>query len=544
MKKFSTIIMALALVLGMAQCKKNVETISTPVVDGNWVDITVNVGGGSRHNVNTDSGAVTYTSGDVLYVGNDGKFIGTLTYNGTAFSGSIFNPSENDYLGFYFVGGLTPSETPVAGTTTSFNVSISNQTSTLPVLSYGRSSKKYESGDHTYTAILGNKCALVKFNTNVNNSTVVLGVQHSYYALYNEAEVSFSGKNITATGETGTISIQTDSNGVGWAILLECDDEKTITVSSGVKTGSCTVPELENNDFYDDGIDVVLADRRFSVAADKQVRFASGNLQYNPARGTWQFAEHQYDIATPLDNLQYYIRYEGTDVYVVVTEEEYYYELEHNIDNIKDNYVGYDASSCYTSSFNGWIDLFGWGTGSYPLNISTNDQDYSSFYDWGNSVAINGLTWRTLTGPEWEYVFKTRTTTSNMRFVKAVVADMPGAILFPDEWDADTYTSLTNVNDYGEVEFNVNVISESVWNTTFESNGAIFLPAAGSREATDIGDVAESGFYWTSTCNNMPDPESGQADLCRIVEKAINPYGSSHRSNGYSVRLVSDVASK
>ena len=249
-------------------------------------------------------------------------------------------------------------------------------------------------------------------------------------------------------------------------------------------------------------------------------------------------------LNTPLDDLQYYIRYEGEDEYVEVTQEEYYYELEHNIDNIKDNYVGYDASSCYTSSFNGWIDLFGWGTGNNPLNISTDNQEYPSFYDWGNNVYVDGLTWRTLTGPEWFYVFRTRTTTSDMRFVKAVVADMPGVILFPDEWDADTYTSLTHVNDYEVVEFDVNVISESVWNTTFESNGAIFLPAAGSREATDIEDIAESGFYWTSSYTNMPDPPYNQADLCRIVEKAVNPCGSSHRSNGYSVRLVSDVASK
>ena len=544
MKRFNTIIIAITLVLGMTQCKKNVETISTPVVDGNWVDITLNVGGNSKHDINTNTGAVTYTSGDVLYVGNNGKYVGSLTYNGSAFTGSILNPSEDDYLCFYFLGGLTPEGTLVAGTTTSLFVNISNQTSTLPVLSYGRSLKKYKSGDQTYTAILGNKCALVKFNTNVSNSTVVLGVNHSYYALYYEAQVSFIGKSIEATGASGAISIHTDANGVGWAILLECEEEKTILATSGTMTGSCTVPELDNNDFYDDGVDVVLADRRFSVAADKQVRFSSGNLQYNPASHRWRFAEHQYDIATPLDDLQYYIRYEGEDEYVEVTKEQYYYELEHNIDNIKDNYVGYDASSCYTSSFNGWIDLFGWGTGSYPLNISTDDQDYLSFHDWGNSVAIDGLTWRTLTGPEWFYVFRTRTTTSNMRFVKAVVADIPGVILFPDEWDADTYTSLTHVNDHEVVEFDVNVISESVWNTTFESNGAIFLPAAGSREATDIEDVAESGFYWTSSCTNMPDPESGQADLCRIVEKAVNPCGSSHRSNGYSVRLVSDVASK
>ena len=34
----------------------------------------------------------------------------------------------------------------------------------------------------------------------------------------------------------------------------------------------------------------------FSVAADRKVYFSSGNLQYNPGKDVWRFAEHQYDI--------------------------------------------------------------------------------------------------------------------------------------------------------------------------------------------------------------------------------------------------------
>jgi len=50
MKKLSTLlIIAFALVLGLTQCKKKVDTIATPSDLGKTVYITVNVGDGDRH---------------------------------------------------------------------------------------------------------------------------------------------------------------------------------------------------------------------------------------------------------------------------------------------------------------------------------------------------------------------------------------------------------------------------------------------------------------------------------------------------------------
>ena len=499
MKKLSIITIAIALVLIMVQCKKNAETISTPVAEGNWVDITLNVGGSSKHDVNTATGAVTYTSGDVLYVGNNGKFVGTLTYNSGAFSGSILNPSEDDYLCFYFIGGLTPSDAPVAGTTTSFNVNISNQTSKLPVLSYGRSSKKYKSGDQTYIAILGNKCALVKFETNVDNSTVVLGDPASYYGLYNVAEVSFSSKSIAPTYATGTISIQTDANGVGWAILLECEQETTIPVSSGVKTGSCTVPELENNDFYEDGIDVVLADRRFSVAANKQIRFSPGNLQYNPTHNEWRFAEHQYDICTPVGELTYLISYDGY-TYTSVSESEYYAAIQAG--GLEDAYTMYNAADQYVSTYSGWIDLFGWGRWGTGLPY---DIDENLDYSWNGDFyrTLNGYSdWYTLTGNsgEWEYLFSGRTNAAS-KFGYATVGEIHGIILLPDDNFVDPNTNDGNgafVSSATTTGWDANIYTESGWNA-MEIAGAVFLPTAGRRFEDKVRGVMEAGFYWSST---------------------------------------------
>ena len=86
MKKLSTIIMALALVLGMSQCKKQ-ETPTTgnttPTNPG--VHIPVNVGdqdgkdnNGEKHNIAPAYGLFSFSSGDQLYVGHNGEFVGTL----------------------------------------------------------------------------------------------------------------------------------------------------------------------------------------------------------------------------------------------------------------------------------------------------------------------------------------------------------------------------------------------------------------------------------------------------------------------------------
>ena len=97
----------------------------------------------------------------------------------------------------------------------------------------------------------------------------------------------------------------------------------------------------------------------FSVSATTKVHFSQGNLQYV---GTWQFAEHQWD------------------------------------------YFGESQSDDHR-------DLFGWGTGNNPNNVSTTSSDYSTFVDWGTNAIINGGNtgnlWRTLTKNEWTYLFFT-----------------------------------------------------------------------------------------------------------------------------------------
>ena len=112
MKKLSTIIMALALVLGMSQCKKQEtptngnsgEKVYVTLNVSNGESIAVNVDNGGRHAVAPNLGVIQFRDTDVLYVGHDGKYIGQLTYNNGAFSGELNAPTSNDFLHFYFLG--------------------------------------------------------------------------------------------------------------------------------------------------------------------------------------------------------------------------------------------------------------------------------------------------------------------------------------------------------------------------------------------------------------------------------------------------------
>ena len=103
MKRMSYFVMALALVLGLAQCKKE-----QPEPQTQSVRITLNVeNGDSKHEVVPGTGAVNFQDGDVIYVGDGSTYIGTLTRSGETFSGEINEPTgSSPKLHFFFIGGV------------------------------------------------------------------------------------------------------------------------------------------------------------------------------------------------------------------------------------------------------------------------------------------------------------------------------------------------------------------------------------------------------------------------------------------------------
>ena len=356
----------------------------------------------------------------------------------------------------------------------------------------------------------------VALSTPSGTSTTTLSVStpqsiasaHDFY-MYLPAG-SYSTFNITVTASNSATVTKTANS----AITVQRGKITTITLT-GLSLGA-SVPEGAINS-------------RFTInASGDQVYFSKGNLQYQASTGTWRFAEHQYDAIGA--NNQY-----------------------------------------ISSSYSGWIDLFGWGTSGWnngnvyyqPYSTANTDNssdgygygptDGSSYLynltgvytqsDWGvnNAISNGGNTpglWRTLTKDEWQYLFNSRTgcstvgDTSNGRYALAQVNGIGGVIVFPDSYTHPSAVAAPqNVNSPSGTWGN-NSYTASDW-SAMQTAGAVFLPAAGRRGGSKVYNVGAYGYYWSSSYYN-----SGIAWNVNVYNGTLSPGASSVRKNGFSVRLV------
>ena len=530
MKKTGIIMMMFALVMAMTQCKKNEQAIS--MNDGVVITLDVNEGNSSRTIVNTTTGTVDFENGDQIIVASGGKYVGTLTHNGSLFSGSISNAVEGYPLYFYFIGNVEPVEILFSGTTETCSVVISDQTEHLPVISYAASNENF--GTTTaFTAHLLNKCALVKFSVTTLSSSPICVT-----GMKNKLTVNFAQNTITPSQDgEGVIKLPAGSgeNVEKWAILLPQEALSAGTEGSAYSEDGnyigmrSAIPAITENGYLTNGILVTVSNSGISETPTgainglftinsngNKVYFSQGNLQYQASTNTWRFANSQYE------------------------------RIGSNNSNISPTY-------------NGWIDLFGWGTSGYnhgansyqPWSTSTEYSDYYAYSsntnnlydqnrkaDWGYNPILNGSNqenlWRTLTYQEWWYLLWERATPSGCRFVKAIVDGISGIIILPDNW----VSSIYNLN-YPNVELNtgfgINTISASDWNSVLEIHGAVFLPVTGRRTNGTYVSSLSWGGYWASSVN-----EDRYAHCCVFEYGGLTPAASGFRNNGLAVRLVQD----
>ena len=254
MKKLAIFVAALVLALGLAQCKKQ-ETPDTPNAEYNWVHINMKVNGGERYNIDPNTGTAGFTDGDKIYVSNDGKYRGVLTYSNGTFTGDLAYNDENpmstvDSLHFYFFGGTNPDipfDEPTPFQTTLDGVDISVQSERLPILSYGKSTTPYSNSSTTYSTTLLNQCALVEFTTN----RILKEANFYIMGINNQVNINFADHTFTPTHE-GNITLYPESPTRRWAILLPSEEPATVTVnatSHGYNYKEITIPPVHKNDF-------------------------------------------------------------------------------------------------------------------------------------------------------------------------------------------------------------------------------------------------------------------------------------------------------
>ena len=260
----------------------------------------------------------------------------------------------------------------------------------------------------------------------------------------------------------------------------------------------------------------------FSVNDNLQVHFSTGNLQFQASTGLWRFAENQYDRL-------------GT------------------------------GNNSISASNSGWIDLFAWGCSGWNSGAqyyqpwSTNSTnvyyqpggDYENdltgdFADadwaWHNPIVNGGNkahVWRTLSSAEWQYLFNTRTTTTNLgtenaRYARIRINNMFGIILFPDHYTHPAGIAVPlNINQPTGAYINNNY-SLSDW-AEMENAGAVFLPGTGLRVGTSVSFVSE-GYYWTTTHHNAYEAVE------TVLRSDVTSFTAvTSRSKGLAVRPVTDA---
>lgn len=260
----------------------------------------------------------------------------------------------------------------------------------------------------------------------------------------------------------------------------------------------------------------------FSVSASKKVYFSNGNLQYQASTNTWRFAEHQYDICA-------------------------------------------SNNTSISSTYSGWIDLFGWATSGYsnggtayqPYSTSKTSTDYKAGTngtslagtksDWGvyNAISNGGNAanqWRTLTCSEMNYLLNTRTD-ANYKWSLGIVGGRYGLILLPDEWILPLGLEFNSRSYAAENNYTL-----SQWEL-MEANGAVFLPMAGLRSGYTYKANTTACDYWLADAEYKNNTQygrivslnNGATSSVYTVRLSAGETLVKEAFNGLPVRLVQDV---
>ena len=446
--------------------------------------------------------------------------------------------------------------------------------------------------------------------TNVNDGYIPASNAISITGMNNIVAVNFDANNYatSTTGNPyvfskygeGDITLHPEDEVgyVRWAILVpQSKVNKAQASGAGCFTLSendFTVPIILANQYKPDGISIKLHQpeaKAFCVNKNyAQVTFAPGNLKLTRANtsvdwstGTWSFMANQHDYSpTVTTNV--------AENYATSTEISHFgwgtsgYDINADPDATSDSYATNYQPYCTTKAIHNTSP-----DDNHPLNPYHYGPSWTST-EAGNGVHIAGTkfdwavyhaiynpitqetdpagTWRTISSAEMKFILgpnisvaptyygnnpNTRRSATvngvpNARFAKAYLfGTIHGLIIFPDGYvhpDGVPGPEYINVmND--KAAWNANKYTVPQWNA-MQVAGAVFLPAAGSRDYTSISSVGSSLFYWTSSYNNYQTPGSTEnraeyACNVRIDDDEVISESRTQRYRGCTIRLVKDV---
>ena len=257
----------------------------------------------------------------------------------------------------------------------------------------------------------------------------------------------------------------------------------------------------------------------FSISASKKVVFARGNLQYQASTGLWRFAATQYESIGE-GNSRISSSYSGwIDLFGFATSgwdngNKYYHPYDYTSSGVNSNGYGYGPTD---------------GNGNYVINLVGKyaNADWGVFNSISNGGEQAGL-WRCLTNEEVEYLLSLRPKATSLRYL-ASVNGKKGLVILPDAW----------VTPEGLEPSSTSYTAEQ-WNE-MEKAGAVFLPAAGLRIENQVVTYNLMANYWTSTVIDEEVSDAAYTLSFNHNNGSIYDMGTQNRSHGCSVRLVHDL---
>ena len=489
MKKVSLILAALALVLGISQCKKQEDPMGKLVTQK--VTFTTSFGDGSKLNPGEADGFLypKWVVGDKIIV-SDGVT--------TPASELECKKIENGGTAGVFEGTITCQEG--AELTFSYNpIDYLNQDGSLQIYLEGKSWYQ-ESGN--YVVDMKMPCAILKLD------------------LAKLAPASYVSVTIgDATEPAAKILNVTTENSEKYLLLpLTATEPTTITLTFSNETTTITKPyTLASNGFYtaggNGGYAPVEPDApatpKFTVDANgTTVEFAPGNLYWDGS--SWQFEANQWDFR----------HYKGKNYDAAVIGGESTTTPEGTVGSF---FWSKTASVAYASSYSDS------GASTDDVFFTNDPKDETKPNE---NFQVNGETgtWRTLSRAEWNYLLgfdpdqveQTETYGRPDAKAKSAFKDLGGGVsglvILPD----DTEDPET--------------VMESITSTeALAAHGAVFLPAAGYRKGSDVRDVGSYGDYWSGA------PYDEDEDFAYYVifgsDGVCVDFGGL-RGDGFAVRLV------
>ena len=197
MKKLTVAFVSIAILIGLAGCKKNNETTLQETVK--CYPFTIDVEGDAKAGITPQgSGAhAEFKRGDVIYVAYKGKFVGSckkfvnfsgsnnglhitdtdspepleLYYLGATQIDTVTNGNANNFWteeelwNYIGINNIVPNPTAIKAHVSISKQNVSSLVGSLPIIAYGKTNEKFDPSvsPKNYTATLSHKCALVKF---------------------------------------------------------------------------------------------------------------------------------------------------------------------------------------------------------------------------------------------------------------------------------------------------------------------------------------------------------------------------------------------